>query len=88
MKERLKNLLRGKSLDTEEDVEYVANSLIENGVIVLDNPGWELYTKVWNDGRKEYRYGAEWVAMQLQMEGGFPTPEEAKADWLRMVKDP
>lgn len=32
---------------------------------------------------KEYRYGPEWVAMQLYMEGGYPTPEEAKQAWLR-----
>ena len=28
-----------------------------------------------------YRYGEPWVAMQLFMEGGFDTPEEAKAAW-------
>ena len=42
-----------------------------------------LYTKEWSDGRKEYRYGPDWVAMQLYMEGGYPTPEEAKLAWLR-----
>lgn len=35
MKERLKELLRGKSIDQEVDVEYVADFLISEGVIVL-----------------------------------------------------
>ena len=34
MRERLIELLDGKSLDTIEDVEYVADILLENGVIV------------------------------------------------------
>ena len=34
------------------------------------------------DGKpRAYRYGEPWVAMQLFMEGGFGTPEEAKAAW-------
>ena len=28
-----------------------------------------------------YRYGEEWVAMQLYMEGGYKTPEEAIEAW-------
>ena len=44
---------------------------------------WKLYTKEYGNGRKEYRYGPEWVSMQLFMEGGYSTPEEAKAAWLR-----
>lgn len=42
----------------------------------------KLFTKTWDDGRVEYRYGPEWVAMQLYMEGGYATPEEAKLRWL------
>jgi hypothetical protein len=34
MKERLKELLRGKSIDQEVDVEYVADFLLSEGVIV------------------------------------------------------
>lgn len=34
-RERLKFLLKGKSLDTDEDIEYVADYLIQNGVRVL-----------------------------------------------------
>lgn len=30
-----------------------------------------------------YRYGEEWVAQQLFMEGGYPTREEAIAAWER-----
>lgn len=28
-----------------------------------------------------YLYGPSWKAMELYMEGGYPTPEEAKAAW-------
>lgn len=42
----------------------------------------KLFTKEFGDGRKEYRYGPEWVAWELMMEGGFKTPEEAKLRWL------
>lgn len=41
-----------------------------------------LYTKTVGD-RKEYRFGPHWVATQLWIEGGYPTPEEAKAAWER-----
>ena len=34
MKERLKELLRGKSIDQEVDVEYVADFLLSEGVLV------------------------------------------------------
>lgn len=43
----------------------------------------KLFVKEFPSGRKEYRYGPEWVAMQLYMEGGYATPEEAKAAWAR-----
>ena len=33
--------------------------------------------------RVEYRYGPDWVAAELWIEGGYPTPEEARAAWLR-----
>lgn len=33
-KEHLMNLLRGHSIDTEEDVEYVAEMLLSNGVLI------------------------------------------------------
>lgn len=41
----------------------------------------KLFTKRWDDGRVEYRYGPEWVMMQLFMEGGYATPEEARKAW-------
>ena len=48
---------------------------------------WQLYEMRWADGSpSEYRYGPEWAAQQLLMEGGYPTPEEAKAAWLRSLK--
>ena len=42
----------------------------------------KLFTKEFGNDRKEYRYGPEWVAMQLMLEGGYRTPEEAKLRWL------
>lgn len=43
----------------------------------------ELYTEYRNGKPVAYRYGDEWVAMQLYVEGGYPTPEEAKEAWAR-----
>ena len=44
MKERLIELLSGKSLDTTADVEYVAEFLLENGIVV---PLCDIGTKVY-----------------------------------------
>lgn len=41
----------------------------------------KLFTKEFGDGRKEYRYGPDWVAMELLLEGGYDTPDEAKQAW-------
>lgn len=41
----------------------------------------QLYTEYRNGEPYTYRYGEEWVAMQLAMEGGYQTPEEAIAAW-------
>lgn len=41
----------------------------------------QLYTEYRNGEPCAYRYGDEWVAMQLMMEGGYPTPEDAIAAW-------
>lgn len=54
-----------------------------NGELLYPEEQLKLFTKEFGNGRKEYRYGPEWVAMQLMMEGGYRTPEEAKAAWLR-----
>ena len=36
----------------------------------------------YRDGKPHgYLYGPPWKAMELYMEGGYPTPEEAKAAW-------
>jgi hypothetical protein len=45
--------------------------------------GCKMYSKEWSDGRREYRYGPEWVAAQLMAEGGFLTKEEARAAWRK-----
>ena len=43
---------------------------------------WRLYEKK-SDDRSEYRYGPKWQMTALLVDGGYPTPEEAKAAWLR-----
>lgn len=48
-----------------------------------DKHEWQLYTEYCGDEPVAYRYGPAWVAMQLYVEGGYPTPEEAKVAWLR-----
>lgn len=36
----------------------------------------------YRDGKPAaYRYGEPWVAMQLFVEGGYPTEEAARAAW-------
>ena len=47
---------------------------------------YQLYTE-YRDGKPvAYRYGEPWVAEQLLVEGGYSTPEEAKAIWLRYLE--
>lgn len=43
----------------------------------------QMYILYRGDKPIAYRYGEEWVAMQLAMEGGYDTPEEAKEEWER-----
>jgi hypothetical protein len=40
-----------------------------------------MYTKYVGDKPYQYRYGESWRAMQLMVDGGYDTPEEAKAAW-------
>lgn len=49
----------------------------------VDIEGCQMYTKYQGDVPVAYRYGPSWVAMQLMMEGGYPTPEEAREAWER-----
>lgn len=44
---------------------------------------WKLYEKNYGDDRTEYLYGPDWKMQELLMEGGYPTPDEAKEAWLR-----
>ena len=43
VKEKLIYLLTGYSIDTQPDVEYLADSLINNGVTVQDYGHWVSY---------------------------------------------
>lgn len=43
----------------------------------------KLYILYRNQTPVAYRYGEPWVSQQLLMEGGYPTPEEAKEAWHR-----
>ncbi len=60
-------------------------NLEEDGrlVVLPKNPDWKLFEKNYGNGRREYLYGPSWKSMELLMEGGYPTPEEAKEAWLR-----
>lgn len=48
-----------------------------------DKEKLSLYTLYRGDKPIAYRYGESWRAMQLMNEGGYKTPEEAKAAWER-----
>lgn len=48
---------------------------------------YKMYTLYQGDRPVAYRYGPEWVSQQLLMEGGYPTPEEAKEAWERYGKN-
>ena len=38
----------------------------------------------YRDGKPHaYRYGEEWVVMELLLEGGYPTEREAREAWER-----
>lgn len=41
----------------------------------------KMYTKYVGGKPYQYRYGESWRAMQLMVDGGYDTPEEAKAAW-------
>ena len=43
----------------------------------------KMYIKYVDGKPYQYRYGESWRAMQLHVDGGYPTPEEAKAAWER-----
>lgn len=43
----------------------------------------KLYTLYHGDTPVAYRYGEPWVSMELLMEGGFDTEEEAREHWAR-----
>ena len=47
-----------------------------------ENTEWQMYVEYRDGEPVAYRYGPDWVAMELLMEGGFKTPEEAKLRWL------
>lgn len=48
---------------------------------------YKMYTKYRGSEPIAYRYGEPWVAMQLFMEGGFETEEEAIEDWNEYLRN-
>lgn len=72
-KERRKSVLDGFDIKKYTEILRIGEEV----------EGWQMYTEYRGGEPVAYRYGPEWVAMQLYMEGGFKTPEEAKAAWLR-----
>ena len=47
----------------------------------------QLYTLYHGETPVAYRYGEEWVAMELLMEGGFKTEQEAREHWERYKEE-
>lgn len=47
----------------------------------------ELYIEYRNGKPHAYRYGEEWEAMRLAMEGGYPTEQEAREAYERERRD-
>ena len=47
---------------------------------------YQLYTEYRGGKPVAYRYGEPWVAEQLLVEGGYSTPEEAKAVWFEYLE--
>ena len=48
----------------------------------MDKEKLSLYTLYRGDKPIAYRYGEEWRAMQLMMEGGYKTPLTAWLAWV------
>ena len=44
---------------------------------------WRLYVEKWGDMIAGYRYGPDWKGMQLYVDGGRKTPEEAREEWRK-----
>ena len=57
----------------------------DNGEVAAaeDDEELKMYIEYRDGEPHSYLYGPSWKAMQLFMEGGYKTPEEAKAAWLR-----
>lgn len=47
----------------------------------------QMYIEYRNGKPHAFRYGEKWVAMQLYIEGGYPTEAEAIAAWEREQND-
>ena len=47
----------------------------------------ELYIEYRNGVPVAYRYGEEWVAMELYMEGGYKTEAEAREAWAKYKEE-
>ena len=52
-------------------------------MITVADKECKLYILYQNKKPIAYRYGEPWVSQQLLMEGGYPTPEEAKEAWYK-----
>ena len=47
---------------------------------------YKLYVSYNSDGKPvAYRYGEDWCATALFVDGGYPTPEEAKEAWFEYL---
>ena len=53
--------------------------------LLIPEMQFKMFVKEFEDGHREYLYGPERKAMELLVDGGYDTPEEAKLAWLREV---
>lgn len=55
--------------------------------MVEASKGEQMYTLYHGDKPVAYRYGEEWVAQELLMEGGFKTEAEAREHWEKYKEE-
>lgn len=49
----------------------------------MEEVEWTLYYKLRNGVPVEFEFGPKWKAKKLELDGGYPTKEEAKEAWMK-----
>jgi hypothetical protein len=63
--------------------QFILDLKEEQRDIAVKPPEVELFIKRMGDMPEEYRYGGKDAIMALWLEGGYPTPEEAIAAYVK-----